>query len=252
MIPVPPSKQCLPGELLNNTSITETIVRLEFRWAGPIPRAGQFFMIRPERTSVFLGRPISVAGWNASLSVHFLIAKRGRGTEELTGLKPGEQAELTGPLGNAWGDMLSDEGPIALLGGGIGIAPLTAFAGELRDRAYDFYAGFKSASFGLEGLHPRSLIIASEDGSVGKQGLIPDFLEPAQYRAVYVCGPEPMLKAAAGSCKKAGISCFISMERSMACGVGACLGCTIKTIQGKRRCCADGPIFNAEELIFDE
>lgn len=248
---IPLSKQCLPGELLANTPINEAIVRLEFRWAGPRPRAGQFFMIKPERSSVFLGRPISAAGWNSGdKAVYFFIAKRGRGTEELAGLKPGEQAELTGPLGNAWEDMLLPEGPIALVGGGIGNAPLIAFAKELEDRA-DFYAGFKSASFGLEGLTPRSLIIASEDGSVGSRGLILDFLEPAKYRAVYACGPEPMLKAVALSCKAAGVPCVVSMERYMACGVGACLGCTIKTIRGNRRCCADGPIFMAEEVLFD-
>jgi NAD(P)H-flavin reductase len=215
-------------------------------------------MIRPERSSLFLGRPISVAGWhfgdsNAALSsVRFLIAKRGKGTEELAGLKPGEQVELTGPLGNAWGAMLIPEGPIALVGGGIGIAPLTAFAEELGDSDYDLYAGFKSASFGLEGLRPRSLIIASEAGGSGSRGLILDFLEPAKYRTVYACGPEPMLKAVAASCKAVGVPCLVSMERHMACGVGACLGCAIKTIRGNRRCCADGPIFMAEELIFDE
>ncbi|MDR2485677.1 MAG: dihydroorotate dehydrogenase electron transfer subunit [Treponema sp.] len=255
MIPIPSSKQCLLCELLHNTALNETVCRLEFRWAGSIPRAGQFFMIRPERTSVFLGRPISAAGWNSgasSPSVHFLIAKRGRGTEELTRINPGERAELIGPLGNAWGDLLPNEGPIALVGGGAGVAPMTAFAGELGDRAYDFYGGFKSASFGLESVHPLSLIIAGEDGSAGRRGRISDFLEPAKYRAVYACGPEPMLKAVAGSCNKAGVPCFVSLERRMACGVGACLGCTIKTVWGSRRCCADGPIFNAAEVIFDE
>ena len=250
-------KQCCSCELLHTAPISEEneksekIIRLTFRWTGPSPRAGQFFMIRPERTSVFLGRPISAAGWETGQTVSLVIAKRGTGTKELAGMKPGEQAELIGPLGNAWGDMLSGEGPIALAGGGLGIAPLTAFAGELEPERYDFYAGFRSASFGLEGLQPRSLIVASEDGSTGRQGRIPDFLEPALYRAVYACGPEPMLKAVTAACKRAGVPCFISMERRMACGTGACLGCTIQTISGNRRCCADGPIFKAEEVIFE-
>jgi NAD(P)H-flavin reductase len=61
-----------------------------------------------------------------------------------------------------------------------------------------------------------------------------------------------MLKAVAAKCKATGVPCFISMEKRMACGVGACLGCTVHTVSGNRRCCADGPGFKAEEVIFDE
>jgi NAD(P)H-flavin reductase len=143
-------------------------------------------------------------------------------------------------------------GPPALIGGGIGIAPLAAFGAELAPGSFDFYAGFKTGSFCPEGLRPRSLVIATEDGSAGLRGRIPDFLEPAAYSAVYACGPEPMLKAVAGACKNAGVPCFISVERRMACGVGACLGCTVGTTGGNRRCCADGPIFRAGEFLFDE
>jgi NAD(P)H-flavin reductase len=232
------------------------VFRLEFAWAGPVPRAGQFFLIRPQRTSTLLGRPLSVFGWaGPSALVRFLILRRGRGTEELTALRVGEKAELTGPLGNAWADMAQEgEGaprPPALIGGGIGIAPLAAFGAELEPGSFDFYAGFKSGSFGLEGLRPRTLVLAAEDGSAGLRGRIPDFLEPEQYSAVYACGPEPMLRIVAGSCEQAAVPCFISMEQHMACGVGACLGCTIGTTGGNRRCGADGPIFRAGELLFD-
>jgi NAD(P)H-flavin reductase len=208
---------------------------------------------------MLLGRPISVFGWDGpSALVRFLIARRGRGTGELAALGTGEKAELTGPLGNAWADMAAaseqagPRRPPALIGGGIGTAPLAAFGADLEPGSFDFYAGFRTGSFGPEGLQPRSLIIASEDGSAGLRGRIPDFLEPAKYSAVYACGPEPMLKAVAGACKKAGVPCFISVERRMACGAGACLGCTVRTTGGNRRCCADGPIFRAEELLFDE
>jgi NAD(P)H-flavin reductase len=202
-----------------------------------------------------LARPVSVYRWEPGSpgQISFLIALRGKGTAELKALQPGEEAALTGPLGNCWTDFADNETvkPIALIGGGIGIAPVAAYAAELPQGSYDFYAGFRSASFGLEGLAPRSLIIASEDGSEGSKGRIPDFLDPGKYRAVCACGPEPMLKAVAAKCKSAGTPCFISMERRMACGVGVCLGCTVTTVKGKRRCCADGPIFNAEEVLFE-
>ncbi|MDR3248072.1 MAG: dihydroorotate dehydrogenase, partial [Treponema sp.] len=76
------------------------------------------------------------------------------------------------------------------------------------------------------------------------------FVDYQDYAAVFACGPTPMLKAVAEKSKAAGVPCFISMEARMACGAGACLGCTIATTGGNRRCCADGPIFPAEEVLF--
>jgi NAD(P)H-flavin reductase len=220
---------------------------------------------------VFLGRPISAAGWKPDAGtaaagaaetagfpvpglLRFIIVKRGKGTEDICGMNAGERAELTGPLGNCWADAGADipEGPAALISGGAGVAPLACFAPELGSRVFDFYAGFKSGSYGLEGIRPRSLTLASEDGSAPLRGRIPDFFSPAGYGIVYACGPEPMLKAVAAACEEAGVPCLVSMERHMACGTGACLGCTVKTVNGSRRCCADGPIFRGETVVFEE
>jgi NAD(P)H-flavin reductase len=196
-----------------------------------------------------------------------MIALRGKGTAELAGLGSDDRVELTGPLGNAWTDFLPGDGKgkIALVGGGIGAAPLIALALEFRDAdtRFDFYAGFKTLSsrpedtdyedfFSLAALEAGELVLATEDGSRGNRGLIPDFLEPRKYRAVCACGPEPMLKAVTARCAAAAVPCFISLERRMACGVGACLGCTVKTTGGNKRCCVDGPIFPAQEILFDD
>ncbi|MDR3145063.1 MAG: dihydroorotate dehydrogenase electron transfer subunit [Treponema sp.] len=244
------SRECRRCTLAEKESLDEGILILRFAWPGPVPRAGQFFLLRPLRTRVFLARPISLFGRTAGF-VRFLIALRGRGTEDLAAMVPGEEAELTGPLGNAWGDMAvpAGPGPIALVGGGIGIAPLAAFAAELAEGTFDLYAGFRSRPFGLEGLGGKP-VIATEDGSEGSRGRIPDLVDPAAYRAVYACGPEPMLRAVAASCKAAGVPCFVGLERRMACGVGACLGCTVETAGGNRRCCVDGPVFDAGEVFF--
>jgi NAD(P)H-flavin reductase len=288
------SKQSVFCELVNVTYINKEIFRLDFVWPGIKPKAGQFFMIKPKQSAVFLARPISVALWQPaatdqeyirkkvrgaktpyqryltgkfmeSNTVRFLIARRGKGTQELAAMRTSDEAELTGPLGNTWTEFLdtvknADEKPIALIGGGIGIAPLQALLCEGLEYHFDFYAGFKkglkheekNALLGAVYLEAEKLVIATENGKDGFRGLIPDFLEPTQYAAVCACGPEPMLKAVAAKCKAAAVPCFISMERRMACGVGACLGCTIKTVSGNRRCCADGPIFKADEVIFDD
>ena len=179
-------------------------------------------------------------------------------------MRAGEEAELIGPLGNAWTDFLppvKNSGPIALIGGGIGIAPLNALLCESTGHIFDLYAGFRSGFGSIEEkqallgpaiLKAGKMILATEDGTAGMKGRIPDFLDPKQYAAVCACGPEPMLKAVVEKCKADKVPCFISMEKRMACGAGACMGCTVKTASGNRRCCSDGPIFNAEEVIFDE
>lgn len=305
------NKKTFLCECVNITFLAGDTVRLEFIWPGATPRSGQFFLVKPRRSGVFLGRPLSVAGWkpkepfsqngfverrlqadrrfirrrysNTNLRlltnrrihrdrrqstagiVQFLVVRRGLGSRELVDLRPGEEAELTGPLGNYWAEVdiradphLSANLPgkknasaIALVGGGVGIAPLLAFASELRGRTFDFYAGFRTIAYGLENVKARSLVIATEDGSQGLKGRIPDFFAPSGYSAVFACGPEPMLKTVGDECIAAGIPCYISVERHMACGVGACLGCTVKTTRGNRRCCTDGPIFKAEEVCFD-
>jgi NAD(P)H-flavin reductase len=124
----------------------------------------------------------------------------------------------------------------------------------LGNREFDFYAGFRSDPFGLEvgleGIKARSLTIAAEDGSQGLTGRIPDFFSPVGYSVVCACGPEAMLKTVASICEDEGVPCLVSLERHMACGVGACLGCTVRTWKGNSRCCTEGPVFNAQEVQF--
>jgi NAD(P)H-flavin reductase len=200
-----------------------------------------------------------------SNTIGFWVALRGKGTLELADMRSSEEAELIGPLGNAWTDFLPpaksiSEKPIALVGGGIGLAPLNALLCEGLKYHFHLYAGFKKglttiqkeSILGAAYLEAEKIIIATENGKDGHKGLIPDFLEPENYALVCACGPEPMLKTVAAKCNAAGVPCFISMEKRMACGVGACLGCTVHIVNGNRRCCADGPIFNADEVIFDE
>ncbi|MDR2499954.1 MAG: dihydroorotate dehydrogenase electron transfer subunit [Treponema sp.] len=250
------AKQCLSVQISARRDVAAGIFQLETIWPGPAPRAGQFFLIKPRRSACFLGRPISVAEYDpAENRLRFLIAKRGRGTGELAALRPGDEAELTGPLGNRWEDMVPERPRAAgeraaLVGGGVGIAPLLALGAELAPGSYDFYGGFKAAPFGLEGLECQDLVTASEEGLGGNQGRISDFFNPAPYRAVYACGPLPLLKAVAAACENSRTPCFISLERPMACGVGACLGCAVATRRGNRRCCIDGPLFPAHEVLF--
>jgi NAD(P)H-flavin reductase len=259
-------------ECINSAALAGDTVRLEFNWPGPAPMAGQFFLIKLKRSGVFLARPYSVAGWISWRNIvskgnedrradpggilSFLIARRGIGSAELSEIKKGEKAELSGPLGNYWPLEQIPKGAVALVGGGVGISPLLPLALEIKKRPFDFFAGFKTSPFGLENLKghaasPRAMIIATEDGSEGVKGRILDFFSPMGYSGIFACGPEPMLQEIADRSVACGIPCFVSTERRMACGVGACLGCKIKTTGGSRRCCADGPIFSGEEICFE-
>ncbi|MDR1352885.1 MAG: dihydroorotate dehydrogenase electron transfer subunit [Treponema sp.] len=255
--------------LLSSAAIADGIFRLEFDWPGPAPKAGQFFMIKPERSSVFLPRPAGAESFGGG-KLRFLIAVRGRGTRELAAMRPGESAGLSGPLGNCWEDFFPPENPgdggsggkaIALVAGGVGVASLSSLAASYPDREFDYYLGVRAAFkdhageaafLGEAALHHRRLLVAAENSGAKHRGLITGFFDPVGYPAVFACGPEAMLREVAAKCREAAVPCRVSLERRMACGVGACLGCTVVTGKGNRRCCADGPIFKAEEFAFDE
>jgi dihydroorotate dehydrogenase (NAD+) catalytic subunit len=233
-------------------------------------------MLRSRPSSVFLGRPISLYRSNHSdggsssrggAELEFLILKKGTGTAELCALRKGDTVDLLGPLGNAFPEpetavFPSEHRGIAIIGGGIGVAPVAGFAAALPPESYDFFACFRSDAYGLERLKPRSLHVTTEDGSAGVKGMLSEVfnentLRTGGYGLVYACGPEGMLKYVQRLCLSEGersaappVTCFLSLEQRMACGVGACLGCSVQTLSGPRRCCADGPVFPAGEVLF--
>lgn len=229
------------------------------------PAAGQFYMLHAMRSDVLLGRPISVYHSekkdNGEVELSFLILLKGMGTRELCSLEPGDKLNLIGPCGNRFPapekevSTGSTTGKVLIVGGGIGVAPVAGFAETLTNVSYDFYASFKSGSYGLENIKPQKLVITTDDGSVGVHGMLPaalteDVLRAGNYEAVYACGPTPMLAYIQKICQAVGVKCWLSMEAHMACGVGVCLGCVIDTTEGKKRCCKEGPVFDGDILIF--
>ncbi len=235
----------------------------------PIPLPGQFYMLHPTRSNVLLGRPISVYHVEKTMygetEVQFLILLKGEGTKEICSLQDGDKINLLGPCGNIFPRPVSSDpadyfgqckNPVCIIGGGIGVAPVAGFAETLPEFSYDFFASFKSGSYGLNYIRPNKLIITTDDGSVGIHGMLPaalseEFLRKNNYSAVYACGPTPMLKYVKKIAEAVGIPCWLSMEAKMACGVGVCLGCVIDTTEGKLRCCKDGPVFNSK-ILFPE
>lgn len=242
-------------EIHSNIFLLETEALLERKTQlSPLP--GQFYLIKSARSNVQFGRPISVyhaeRKSDTILRVQFLILQKGEGTTELCHLLKNDYVEMSGPLGNSFE---KSEGKLCICGGGIGVAPVANFASSLSPKSYDFYASFKSGTYGLENIEPDKLVVTTDDGSVGIHGMITaaltsDTIKKEGYSAVYACGPTPMLAYIQKAAKEAGVKCFLSIEKKMLCGAGACLGCTVRTKAGNRRVCKDGPVFDSELLEF--
>jgi dihydroorotate dehydrogenase electron transfer subunit len=205
----------------------------------------------------FLRRPISVCGYSdGALTVAFEL--RGGGTRALDKCVPGQFLDVLGPLGH--GFELPGSGGVLLVGGGIGGAPMLYAAKALGGRA-DVVLGFRSAErVVLErefAAAARNVYITTDDGSRGFKGpptlLLPELMKNA-YAAVLVCGPRPLMRAVAEIAAARGVPCQASLEERMACGVGACLVCACGTrtdgAEAMSRVCADGPVFDASEVIW--
>lgn len=254
-----------------NVYLLQTTIELE-RPNQAVPKAGQFYLIRSAKSAVHYNRPISVYHsevWTSGegkkkVLVQFMILEKGRGTGELCHMTLWDDISVIGPLGTPWpleecrdvAKKNKGRTKICIVGGGIGVAPVANLASSLPDGSYDFYAAFKSGSYGLDRVRANRLEITTDDGSCGKCGMLPCALTKeavlaAGYELILACGPTPALVYVQKLAAELGIKCYVSMEHRMLCGLGACLGCTIETTKGLKRCCKDGPVFDAAEIVFD-
>lgn len=250
-----------------NVFLLETVIHLE-RDSQIVPKPGQFYMLRKKISGVYFKRPISVyrseecrENGKRCLRLQFLILEKGDGTRELCHVLPGEEISITGPCGNPFEapEKISPEKnggvEICIVGGGIGIAPVANFASSLPEKSYDFFASFKSGSYGLDFVRPRELILTTDDGSEGIKGMLPtaftsDTIREKGYKIIYACGPTPMLAYVKKIAEECGVLCYLSLEHRMLCGLGACLGCTVQTKKGSLRVCKEGPVFDSRIIDF--
>ena len=252
---------CKVGVLAQET-LAADIRRLTVAWTDPRPeyrpRAGQFFMLRSwsAAETPVLSRPISVHDADAEAgTLTFLYQVKGEGTRKLAALRPGDTLSLTGPCGNGFDTAAAAAaGRVAVVGGGIGVAPLLLLCKQLCRAGVrpDLYVGFRDEPYGMESFVPwcHTIYLATDSGAHGHHGLVTDLLDAANYDVVLTCGPMVMRRGVAKLCAAAGTPCLASLEKKMACGLGACLGCTCHTKVGPRTVCKDGPVFKAEE-VFD-
>lgn len=247
--------------VLRQETAAEDIMRLTVQWQDRSrePHAGQFYMLRAWAADAtpILSRPISVDDFdNQTGALTFLYQVKGEGTHKLAALKKDDTLTVTGPCGNGF-DTAALAGQykrIAVVGGGIGTAPLLQLCAELAENGVkpQLFVGFRDASYGLDAFAPycETIAVATDSGNEGHHGLVTDLLDAAAYDIVLTCGPMVMMRGVAKLCAAAGTPCLASLEKKMACGLGACLGCTCHSKIGPVTVCKDGPVFPAQE-VFD-
>ena len=210
-------------------------------------RPGQFYMLKLNGQTL-LPRPISVCEKNNG-TITFIYAVVGNGTKEYMNLKKGDYINLTGPLGNGF-NIYENLGDVALVSGGIGIAPMLETAKKFKaynnSSKLDLYAGFRDDIYLINEINEftDNIYISTDTGKYGHKGFVTDILNVGEYDTILCCGPEIMMKKVIDMCKEKNVRIYVSMEKHMACGVGACLVCTCKTKDGHKRTCKDGPVFD--------
>lgn len=243
-------------------------------------KPGQFVHMKiPGMEAHVLRRPFSVyARDTKAQTLDILYQVVGFGSNHMTSLQPtGDEGfvaacevELMGPVGRTW-QPPQNVGRALLVGGGVGAAPLFMLCEQLVNEGVrtDVVLGAQTeAALACRGRYEALLAqakacdaprYATDDGSFGRAGfcisLVQEALEAAAtaqepYDYVAVCGPEPLMKLVADMADQANVYCEVSLEKRMACGVGACLSCVVDTVDGKQRACVDGPVFPAKKVVW--
>jgi len=222
-------------------------------------KAGQFVTVRCGETLI-LRRPLSIHQSTDSKYLHLLFKIVGKGTIWLHQRQKGEKLDLIGPLGKGFSIEPATK-KLLLVAGGIGIAPLVFLAGKAASEGMSVKLLLGTRK--KDALYPRKLlpngietIITTEDGSDGKKGKVADILSRYIDWAdqIYACGPLAMYKAIADQRQqwKNKKPVQVSLEVRMGCGIGACFSCSIKTKNGMKQVCRDGPVFDLDEVILEE
>ena len=227
-------------------------------------KAGQFLEIKvTEDVEPLLRRPISIYNVDKENGViEFVFQVRGRGTEILKNRREGDKLDILGPLGNGVFSVDKEYENVAIIGGGIGTYPLYELAKELKGKAkkVTMYMGFRNKDLvTLEKEFSEvvdELVLTTDDGSYMKKGYAIEYLkedyEKSNFDAIFACGPTPMLKAVKEFAESKNVFAEVSLEERMGCGIGACLGCATKILEGDSfkygHVCKDGPVFNVNRV----
>lgn len=230
------------AKILENIHVCKDYFILRTDFKGKI-YPGQFFMLRAWESYPTLSRPISV--YDVTEGADFLVEKRGVGTEILEKLEAGDDIKLYGPFGNTF---YANVDEVALVGGGVGVAPFHYLIKEIQklkpESKITLYIGERE-ELEIE----NAFKDVSCDIKIKKGGFITDVIDFEKHQLIYACGPEIMMKKVVELAKSHKIKTYVSLEKRMGCGLGACLSCSCETKNGRKRSCKEGPIFKGSDLI---
>ena len=240
-------------EITENLQLTENIFRMKLKGdVSAVTAPGQFVDIRIE--DYYLRRPISVCDVENG-EIIIIYKTVGHGTDAMSHMKAGEKLDVLTGLGNGYDLNRSGEHPL-LIGGGVGVPPLYMLAKKLKEqhKEVSVILGFNTAKEVFYETEFKALgcdvKVTTVDGSYGNKGFVTNaFPLVENYTFTYACGPMPMLKAVYNTAVTDG---QYSFEERMGCGFGACMGCSTKTKNGYKRVCKDGPVFDKEEILWED
>ncbi len=223
---------------------------------------GQFIHLRvPGMGDHILRRPFGVYDCDLNAgTIDVLYQVVGHGTKHMSSLPAGTQCDVMGPLGRGW-SLPQGVKRALVVAGGAGAAPLYLFTGRLLESGVETDVVLGAQTKGslvmydrFEKLLGRAPACSTDDGTFGYAGFatLPaaELLRENEYDMVYCCGPEPLMRSVARLAADNGAACQVSLEKRMACGVGACLSCIVETTEGRKRSCVDGPVFPAEKVVW--
>lgn len=240
-------------EITENLQLTENIFRMKLKGdVSAVTAPGQFVDIRIE--DYYLRRPISVCDVENG-EIIIIYKTVGHGTDAMSHMTAGEKLDVLTGLGNGYDLNRSGEHPL-LIGGGVGVPPLYMLAKKLKEqhKEVSVILGFNTAKEVFYETEFKALgcdvKVTTVDGSYGNKGFVTNaFPLVENYTFTYACGPMPMLKAVYNTAVTDG---QYSFEERMGCGFGACMGCSTKTKNGYKRVCKDGPVFDKEEILWED
>jgi len=249
--------------VLSNERIAEGVgvVTLAAPRCAVSVRAGQFVHLRvADGADTILRRPFSVhRAHNGCIEILYQVL--GAGTLRLAEKTAGDTSmDLVGPLGHGW-EVPEGAAHALIVTGGLGAAPLGMLAEQLAERGVASVVAMGAPTQSrlvareLYERVARRVEVATDDGSDGVHGYVTQIsarlLAEERFDVVYCCGPEAMQRIVVAQAAEHSVACQVSLERLMACGIGACLSCVVSTRAGLKRACVDGPVFDAREVVWN-
>lgn len=251
----------IDAKVLSSEVLAEGLIRiiLHAPEIAKDAKPGQFIQMLVPSDAHVLRRPISLMAMDAEAGTLTLaIQPKGKGTQLICGVKPGDTIRCLGPLGTGFEGKGAET--IYFVGGGVGVAPVCgAMDGFATGTSHAFF-GFRTKNhvYGMTQA-PCAVNAVSDDGSIGEKALVTkplmEAIEKKRPDLIMACGPTPMLRAVQKIANELNIPCQLSLEERMGCGIGACLGCNVKVNLPDggwvyKRVCKDGPVFDSKEVEF--